>query len=74
MYRTKVPTCNGPCQDFRATMPPFNQSRYEIGQKRCTKCGIFMNYAGRFCPCCGFRLRSKRRSSKAKRQARAIYN
>lgn len=67
-------TCGGICQNYRANMPPYNQSRYELGQKRCTKCGIFMVYDGRFCPCCGFRLRTHRRSSKAKRQARVIYN
>jgi rRNA maturation endonuclease Nob1 len=64
-------------------MPPNNQSRYEVGQKRCTKCSIFLEYAGLWCPCCGFRLRIHRRSSKDKlkvraekdkREASAIYN
>jgi len=44
-------------------MPPNNQSRYASGQKRCTKCGVFLDYAGLYCPCCGFRLRIHRRSS-----------
>jgi len=76
-------SCGGICQQYRAPMPPYNQSRYAIGQKRCTKCGIYVEYDGNFCPCCSFRLRTHRRSSKDKlrnrmikdkREAFAIYN
>jgi len=79
---TRLSTCYGECQQYKAPMPPFNQSRYEIGQKRCTKCAIYVEYEGLFCPCCGFRLRVHRRSSKDKlrtriekdkREALAIY-
>jgi len=75
--------CGGNCIQYRAPMPPFNQSRYGIGQKRCTKCGIYIIYDGLWCPCCGFKLRTHRRSSKDKLQIRrdkdkreqlAIYN
>jgi len=66
--------CNGPCQKYRASKPADNQSRYELGQRRCTKCGIFMMWAGIWCPCCGFRLRTKSHSSKGKRQESAILN
>jgi len=75
--------CGGVCQRYKAPMPAYNQSRYEIGQKRCTMCGIYVEYEGLFCPCCNFRLRTHRRSSKDKlririqkdkREALAIYN
>jgi len=57
-------TCTGVCQDHRAWMPAHNQSRYALGQKRCTKCGVFMDWEGLYCPCCGFKLRTNRRGSK----------
>lgn len=64
--------CLGTCQNYRALKPADNQSRYELGQRRCTKCGIFMMWAGIWCPCCGFRLRTKSHSSKSKREGSAI--
>lgn len=51
-------------------MPPNNESRYASGQKRCTMCGVFLDYAGLWCPCCGLRLRIHRRSSKDKLRTR----
>ena len=63
---TRLCTCYGECQQYKAHMPPNNESRYASGQKRCTMCGIFLIYAGLWCPCCGLRLRIHRRSSKDK--------
>lgn len=66
--------CGGICQRYRATMPPNNQSRYQLGQKRCTMCGVFQDYEGMWCPCCGHRLRTHRRSGKYKTKIVTIYN
>lgn len=42
--------------------------RYSKGQKRCQVCEIFINHEGKFCPCCGCRLRAKPRNKKYKFQ------
>ena len=36
-------TCRGICQMHKAESVP-NKIRYEIGQKRCTFCGIFLKW------------------------------
>jgi hypothetical protein len=40
------------------------QGRYEIGQKRCQICEIFINCSGSRCPCCHTSLRTKPRTKK----------
>ena len=46
-------------------------SRYGNGQKRCQICEIFMDVgADLFCPCCGYRLRTKPRNGKDKESLR----
>jgi hypothetical protein len=44
--------------------PAPNKIRYEIGQKRCTFCGIFMSTDDARCMCCKAVLRTKPRSKK----------
>ena len=56
-------TCKGICQMHRAEPVP-NKIRYEIGQKRCTFCGIFMSTCDSRCMCCRAVLRTKARSKK----------
>ena len=58
-------TCKGTCSRYRAKKP-LNAGRYESGQSRCQVCGIFMMWEGRWCPCCGYRLRRKPRNLKYK--------
>jgi len=41
-----------------------NKIRYEIGQKRCTFCGIFLSIDETRCICCKAVLRTKPRSKK----------
>lgn len=41
-----------------------NKIRYEIGQKRCTFCGIFLSVRDSRCMCCKAVLRTKPRSKK----------
>jgi len=47
-------------------IPVSNKIRYEIGQKRCTFCGIFFSSEDIRCICCKAVLRTKPRSRKAK--------
>ncbi|MGY5140610.1 MAG: hypothetical protein ACW9W9_04295 [Candidatus Nitrosopumilus sp. Bin_571-38] len=46
--------------------PVSNKIRYEIGQKRCTFCGIFFLLDDIRCICCKAVLRTKPRSRKSK--------
>ena len=52
--------CVGLCVRYRAVKSPIG-GRYEIGQKRCSTCDIFIEWDGIVCPCCGYRLRTKSR-------------
>ena len=38
------------------------------GQRRYQVCQIFINWPGFFCPCCGYKLRTKPRNKKFKQQ------
>ena len=48
-------TCKGICQRYKALKPTKGGGRYVIGQKRCQICGIYLNWKGLWCPCCGSR-------------------
>lgn len=52
--------CKGLCIDFEVKTIS-GRTRYESGQKRCSKCAIFMISYDTRCPCCQtkFRLRSR---------------
>ncbi|HXG74739.1 MAG TPA: hypothetical protein VNK44_07975 [Candidatus Nitrosotenuis sp.] len=49
--------CRGICERVR-----FDKRRYAYGVKRCTYCDVYIQYQDSFCPCCGRKLRSKRKS------------
>jgi len=53
-------TCKGICV-----------GRYASGQRRCQICEIFIKWEGLWCPCCGYRLRTKPRNLKYKAKLRA---
>ena len=55
--------CKGICVDLDATTVS-NSLRYELGQKRCTMCSIFVETEKLRCPCCGAMLRTKSRHRK----------
>jgi len=63
-------TCKGICIRHKA-QKPSGSGRYASGQKRCQICEIFINWDGLWCPCCGYRLRTKPRNLKYKAQLRA---
>lgn len=55
--------CKGICEEFKGEKVP-NGSRYEIGQKRCSMCSMFLTIVSIRCPCCGVILRTKSRTKK----------
>lgn len=57
--------CKGICIRHKA-LKPVGDGRYATGQKRCQVCEIFLNWNGLWCPCCGYRLRTKPRNIKYK--------
>jgi hypothetical protein len=64
-------TCKGICIRHKA-VKPNGIGRYSSGQKRCQICETFLNWNGLWCPCCGYRLRTRPRNVKLKTQLRAI--
>ena len=65
--------CKGICVRHKATKP-VGTGRYSTGQKRCQVCEIFIKWDGVFCPCCGYRLRTKPRNLKLKAKLTAQKN
>ena len=54
-------TCKGICSRYKARKP-VGVGRYAVGQRRCQICEIFIKVEGLWCPCCGYRLRTKPRN------------
>ena len=63
-------TCKGICVRYKA-QKPVGTGRYASGQRRCQICEIFIKWEGLWCPCCGYRLRTKPRNLKYKAKLRA---
>jgi len=63
-------TCKGICVRYKA-QNPVGTGRYASGQRRCQICEIFIKWEGLWCPCCGYRLRTKPRNLKYKAKLRA---
>ena len=62
-------TSKGICIRHKA-QKPVGSGRYAIGQRRCQICEIFIKWEGLWCPCCGYRLRTKPRNLKYKAKLR----
>lgn len=61
----EIMTCKGICIRHKAIRPiESNGNRYSTGQKRCQVCEIFIKWDDLWCPCCGYRLRTKPRNLK----------
>ena len=56
-------TCRNICQMHKAE-PAANKIRYQLGQKRCTFCAIFLSITDSRCICCKAVLRTNPRSKK----------
>jgi hypothetical protein len=54
--------CKGVCGRYRAAKPSKGNGRYEMGQRRCQACEIFIKWDGLWCPCCKGRLRTVARN------------
>ncbi|MGI9566522.1 MAG: hypothetical protein ACR2LL_05855 [Nitrosopumilus sp.] len=54
-------TCIGICIRYKS-MRVANRLQYQLGHKRCTHCGLFMNTGEIRCPCCKAVLRIKPRN------------
>ena len=63
-------TCKGICIRHKA-QKPVNSGRYATGQRRCQICEIFIKWDGLWCPCCGYRLRTRPRNLKYKAKLRS---
>jgi hypothetical protein len=57
--------CKGICIRHKA-VKPSGEGRYNTGQKRCQICEIYLNWDGFWCPCCGYRMRTRPRNAKYK--------
>lgn len=55
-------TCKGICLRYKAEKIHAS-SYYETGNKRCSRCEIFMEWEGNYCPCCGIMLRTRPKST-----------
>ncbi len=66
----KEMTCKGICIRHKA-QKPVGSGRYATGQKRCQICELFIRWDGLWCPCCGYRLRTKPRNLKYKAKLKA---
>jgi hypothetical protein len=62
--------CKGICVRHKA-LKPRGIGRYSTGQKRCQICETFLNWDGLWCPCCGYRLRTRPRNQKLKNELKA---
>ena len=60
--------CNGICTRYKAKSN-LNRVRYSNGQKRCNVCGIFVNWDGKYCPCCGICLRTRPKISRYRQKS-----
>jgi len=54
-------TCKGICVQYKSNKP-IKGGRYKDGQKRCQVCEIYIKVENLWCPCCGYRLRTKPRN------------
>ena len=61
-------TCKGTCIRYKATRSSSSSSHYESGHKRCSKCEIFLQWDGNYCPCCGINLRTRPKSTAGRYQ------
>jgi len=60
--------CKGICIKYKAGKIYGQNNRYEVGQKRCSVCELFIIWDGKHCPCCGYMLRTNPRGTLARRQ------
>ena len=60
--------CKGKCVKYKAGKTHSQNNRYEVGQKRCSVCELFIIWDGNHCICCGYMLRTNPRGTLARLQ------
>ena len=55
--------CKGICIKYKNN-ESSKGGKYKNGKLRCQICAIFIKWDGIWCPCCGYKLRTKPRMSK----------
>lgn len=64
--------CKGECPKYVSPVTT-GVGKYRKGLKRCQVCEIFVKWEGYWCPCCGYRLRTKPRNRVYKEKLRGDY-
>ncbi|QLH09029.1 hypothetical protein DSQ19_05680 [Candidatus Nitrosotenuis sp. DW1] len=54
-------SCKGICVRYKS-QGIENGRKYQNGQKRCSHCGLFLNWQETRCPCCRTIMRTRPRS------------
>ena len=64
--------CKGICTRYKATKKgsKFTMGFYGLGFKRCQICELFIDWEGKRCPCCSYKLRTKPRNMTTKNKLR----
>jgi len=57
--RISVMTCNRVCLEYSVSYGGRKGTYNDPLVKRCAECEVYLKYEGRFCPCCGAKLRSR---------------
>lgn len=52
-------SCTNICHNFKVKKPEIVILRYEIGQKYCSHCAVFMRIDENRCPCRKYQLKVK---------------
>jgi len=61
-------TCRGICYRYKATKPNSFNSHYALGNKRCSRCEVFIKWDGIHCPCCKLILRTNPKGTSGRNQ------
>jgi hypothetical protein len=69
VYKSHIKNCEKmPC--YGICIRHKGSRGYATGNKRCNRCDLFIKWEGLWCPCCGYKLRTKPRHSKFKAKLR----
>ncbi len=60
--------CKGICVKYKATKSSSYSSHYQLDHKRCSRCEIFLEWDGNFCPCCGIILRTRPKNTSGRKE------
>ena len=58
-------SCKGQCPKWQVGLVGKKQANYQGARKYCSCCAAWVEFEGRYCPCCGNRLRHKAAKYKA---------